>query len=370
MSRHRRRSKEGGPQDSPAGVAAAPAVSVIVCTYRRAGYLPGLVQSLKAQTVPAEEILLVDNEASKETEAIVRDSAEQAGLAVRYLPEAQMGLSHARNRGLTEARGEILAFLDDDALPLPNWIDALRSGALRHPKAGVFAGPVELAPLAPVPPGLLEGAAQHLVWLGALDLGRADERLVNTPTHYRGPIGANMIFRRSAVLRAGVFDTRIGRKGASLLSGEDVVYVNAVRDLGFEVWYLADARVRHQVPQERLTERWFEQRAFWEGVSIARMACDDPSGGAARVAGFQGEKASGLAGVVRKLEAAGLRASGLPLGARITLMMILGQVVESGAAGRAAGAEARDLWRAIAARRAVLDLELPEEGARWFAEAL
>lgn len=367
MSPKHHKKKEGGQQAlSPA----APTVSVIVCTYRRAGYLPGLIQSLAAQTVPAEEILVVDNEASKDTEAIVRDAAERTGLAVRYLPESRTGLSHARNRGLAEAKGEILAFLDDDALPFPPWTEALRRGALRHPKAGVFAGPVELVPLSPVPPGLLEGAASHLLWLGALDLGRTDERLVNTQTHYRGPIGANMSFRRSAVLRAGPFDTRIGRKGASLLSGEDVVYVNAVRDLGFEVWYLAWARVRHQVPQERLTERWFEQRAFWEGVSIARVACDDPSGGAARVAGFQREKASGLAGVVRKFEAAGLRASGLPLGPRITLMMILGQVVESGSAGRTAGAEVRDLWSQIAARRSVLDLELPEEGAGFLAASL
>jgi glycosyltransferase involved in cell wall biosynthesis len=96
------------------------AISVVVCTYRRQALLPDLFAALRAQTRPADEIVIVDNEVSDATAALVRDAA--SGLPIHYVSESTLGLSHARNRGAAESQGDLIVFLDDDALPEPGFL--------------------------------------------------------------------------------------------------------------------------------------------------------------------------------------------------------------------------------------------------------
>jgi glucosyl-dolichyl phosphate glucuronosyltransferase len=325
-------------------MAAAASLSVVVCTWRRQGRLPGLLAALAAQTRAPLEVLLVDDEGSPETEALAR-SAGLPGL--RYLRGAALGVSAARNRGIAEARGELVAFLDDDALPVPGWAAALLDGAAAHPAAGALAGPVELRFEAP-PPDFLASLGTASAWLPSLDGGPADLLLV-AERRYRGPLGANMAFRRAALQAAGHFDVRLGRTGEALGALSENAYVDRVRAAGHEVWYLAAARVHHLMPAERLTARWFLQRAYWEGVSRVRLLL--VTGDAASAAGALPQRAADLVASLAR----GGAVAGRPLGERLELAAALGGVAESArlagpqAAGAPALAELRRLAPAIEA---------------------
>ncbi|MGA8745538.1 MAG: glycosyltransferase family 2 protein, partial [Solirubrobacterales bacterium] len=102
---------------------AAPSISVVICAYtvKRLGEIERAIKSLEAQTLGAEEILLVIDHAP-ELETICR--GRWAGVKVSANAE-QQGLSGARNSGLAQSRGEVVAFLDDDARAAPDWLERL-----------------------------------------------------------------------------------------------------------------------------------------------------------------------------------------------------------------------------------------------------
>src|SRR5687767_12997559 len=116
-----------------------PVVSVVVPTRGRAAYLEVTLDSLLDQrTEAAYEIVVVDDGAPDATAAVVA-----ARPPVRYVAHGQgRGLNAARNTGLRESRAELVAFVDDDVLVPPGWLDALVEGSRRHARAEAFGGPI------------------------------------------------------------------------------------------------------------------------------------------------------------------------------------------------------------------------------------
>jgi GT2 family glycosyltransferase len=338
-------------------------LSVVICTFRRANLLTDVLTRLLRQTQAPAEVLLVDNEVSGEVEGLVTRLATQAPFPIRYLPEPALGLSHARNRGVREARAPLVAFLDDDAFAAPGWVAALLRGAEAHPAAGVFAGRVEPITDGPLPPNFLEEIGNYAAWLGAIDLGPGDLPLLNQGATYAGPVGANMMFRREALASAGAFDPALGRVGTALISGEEVAVVNAARAAGFEVWYLGQASVEHLVHRDRLTHRWFLERAYFEGVSIAR-ALRAQGDAAARGAALE-QQCVKLCGVLEHMQGA---LPSLPLKTRIELLKLAGRAIESSHEPAAAALAQGGLAR-LRANRELLGAGLPDEGLAFWAKA-
>jgi GT2 family glycosyltransferase len=114
-----------------------PRTSVIIPTYNRSAYLRQAVDSVFAQRRQDFEILVVDDGSTDDTAQVV---ASMADPRLRYLPQANAGRSAARNRGLAEARGEYIAFLDDDDLYLPDKLAVQTAYLDDHPEAGLAAG--------------------------------------------------------------------------------------------------------------------------------------------------------------------------------------------------------------------------------------
>jgi glucosyl-dolichyl phosphate glucuronosyltransferase len=347
-------------------------ISVIVCTYQRQRYLPRLFTALDRQSSRPREVLVVDNEDSPVTRALVAEwSLSHPKLKLRHVPERQLGLSHARNRGLREASGELLAFLDDDAAPDPSWLAALETGAAEYPQAGVFSGPVRLDFEQPAPPALLEELKDYLHWLGRLDLGSADRRLQSDQKTYRGPVGANMIIRRTAAAEVPPFPTTLGRQGSSLLSGEEILYVLEIEQRGWQSVYLARARVLHSVPPTRMTPAWFVERSFADGRSIAVMADElrrrhGAAAGRGDAAAILEEKLVGLLAVLGSIGHAGLTFARLPLAGQIDLAGIMGAVMEeSRLLGAAAGPRGRSLPGSLRALAGPMGPGAPAQWRRW-----
>lgn len=235
-------------------------VSVIVCTLDRAESLRRTLASLGALRGDDHEVVVVDNGSSDHTPAVVA----AAPCPVHSVVEPVLGLSVARNRGVAESRGEIVAFLDDDAEADAGWLEALATAYAGDARVGGVGGRIELVFPGGRPrwlPARLEG---HY---SALDLG--DERRPFAPP--MSPYGTNMSLRRAVFERVGGFSAGLGRRGADLLSNEEIELFGRVHALGVPVLYEPAALVHHHVEPERLSPRYVLRRAYAQGRSRARF---------------------------------------------------------------------------------------------------
>ena len=248
-------------------------VSVVICTRNRAQVVADAIRSLVSPKRPDTlfEIVVVDNGSVDETAAVVR-SLNVTGL--RYVAEDALGLSRARNTGWQAAQGQIVAFLDDDAIACPGWVDAIASGLAQDDGAAALGGPVQPIWHAPRPFWLTDEIAHALT---ILDWGPMCHRI---DTGRQWLVGANMAFRRELLEACGGFDTRLGRQGELLLSNEETFLLRQIEQLGHAVLYWPAMQVEHPVPAARLDPRWLIQRHFWQGRSDARVwLMTNPSGG-------------------------------------------------------------------------------------------
>ena len=233
--------RPGGPQ---------PTVTIAVCTHGRPERLARCLRSLGDLRTPAgaepPDVLVVDNAPPDDR------SEEVAGAAgVRYVREPLVGLDFARNRALAEAEGDWLAFLDDDVVADAGWYEGLLGALAVHPDASAVTGlvlPLSLATEAQV---LFERA-------GGFRRGFRPHRyrgssMAGNPLYPTGPgifgAGANMAFRRSALLDLGGFDEALDT-GAPLPGGGDLdIFYRVVRS-GEPLVYWPAALVFHEHRRE------------------------------------------------------------------------------------------------------------------------
>jgi glycosyltransferase involved in cell wall biosynthesis len=122
-------------------------ISVIVCTYNRARRLEQTLKSLQEMAVPVGlpwELIIVDNNSSDNSKEIIDDFINKSDLNVRYVIERYQGLSHARNTGILEASGNIIAFTDDDCIVDRHWITSISKEFQSSESIAGIGGRVEL----------------------------------------------------------------------------------------------------------------------------------------------------------------------------------------------------------------------------------
>lgn len=237
-------------------------ISAIVCTHNRADYLGMAIDSLLAQDFAGGfEVIVVDNASGDQTRAVVE--SRQSDSRLRYIHEATIGLSIARNTGAKAAISPLLAYLDDDAIASPHWLRVLHELFQAHKKLAIVGGKVTLqwAPDTAAPSWLSPALAENL---GAYDLGDA---LVYIDRPQLTPRGLNYSIRRDFLNKIGGFDPKLGRVGKNLLSNEELHLTERALRSGWQVAYLPTAQVAHQVSPERLQPRWFLRRSWWQGIS-------------------------------------------------------------------------------------------------------
>jgi glycosyltransferase involved in cell wall biosynthesis len=250
-----------------ASTVAAPAVTVVVCTYRRPACLRHALESLGRQTWSAEafDVIVVNNAPDDHRVDDVVGAIRHAHFAaapsrLRLVPCAAPGLSHARNAGLAAARGAIVAFLDDDALAAPTWLEAVERTFAAHPRAGVVGGTIRLEPPSPVPRWLRPGWEHY--WSHLIIAGDGP-RPARDWTEY--PWGANWSARRQPLLDAGGFSPDYGRTGDDFAGGEEIVAAAALQQRGWEILLVPEAVVVHRPPANR-----YMLRHVWERIRSAR----------------------------------------------------------------------------------------------------
>lgn len=250
-------------------------ISIIICTHNRGDILGDTLASLTPAVQQAQadgisaELIIIDNHSSDVTAEIARKYCATHPWA-RYVFEPEIGLSYARNRGIREAQGSILAFTDDDVLFKPGWLRALASAFQAYPQAYCVGG--KTIPLfeGGTPPWLHD----HLLYMyGVIDCG--DEICwFDYPKH---PYGVNMAFRRKVFDQVGLFDPRLGRIGKSLLSGEEADLFRRVYAAGYKILYTPFAVLQHRIPAARTEKSWVLKRSYWQGVSeVVYRQIDSP----------------------------------------------------------------------------------------------
>ncbi|MDP2949605.1 MAG: glycosyltransferase [Chloroflexota bacterium] len=255
---------------APRSTIDGPLLSVIVTSYRldRLADIKELLDSLQTQTYTNLDVLFV-GEGTRDLGREVAAYGRQRGLAnLRVLfNDGPTGLAPARNLGIEHARGEIIAFLDDDAIALPDWAEeTVKSFAADESVIGLTG------PALPRWEGeAMEWFPTEFYWIISCSAW-FDAEGVRT---VRNAWGMNMAFRREAFDHCS-FDERLGGNmgaadGSKLgLLGEDTLFSMRIRrETGRPIIYNPRVKVFHRVYAYRFKPRFVRRRAFWEGYTKA-----------------------------------------------------------------------------------------------------
>jgi glycosyltransferase involved in cell wall biosynthesis len=242
--------------------------SLVLCTYNRSAVLSQALESIAASRFPSSvewEVLVVDNNSRDQTRQVVDEFCKRFPGRFRYLLERQQGLSFARNAGIREARGEIIAFTDDDVTVDPDWLCKLTAAFEDGEWAGAGGRIRPQQSFSPPRWLLAEGPRQITGTLVLFDLGEQSRKLD------RPPFGANMAFRRFAFEKYGNFRTDLGHCGDDLIGNEETEFCRRLMRGGENLRYEPAAIVYHPVTPERLTRKYFLQWYFAYGRANARQ---------------------------------------------------------------------------------------------------
>jgi glycosyltransferase involved in cell wall biosynthesis len=207
-------------------------LSVIVCTRNRCHKLDRALRHIvdaAARTSASVEIVVVDNNSKDATREIVNLLSNSAAIPIRYVFEAAQGLSFARNRGIHEACGAVIAFTDDDCIVAPDWIVSILSEFGANPDVSLAGGRVDL----------------HAPEDKPITIRLTNERVrySDAAQIYGLVVGCNFAVRRKDALRIGGFDPALG--GSKGVTADDVDFIYRVLKHNLGVLYAPELRVFH-----------------------------------------------------------------------------------------------------------------------------
>lgn len=234
-------------------------ISIVVCTCNRAGLLREAVASLTRLRTDDRfryEIIIVDNASTDETPSVIEQLVEAESVPIRGVREVRKGVSFARNRGISEARGEWIAFFDDDQEAEPDWLLRLLELAQRR-ACRVVGGAVKLN----VDDSVLDSLGP---FAQALFGGTASKNVEQPYNRKFAPGAGNLMLHRDLFKQVGTFETSLTE------GGEDTDLYRRIRQAGIDAWYTPDAVVLHKIPAERLNREHLLRTARRIGGHIAR----------------------------------------------------------------------------------------------------
>lgn len=213
--------------------------------------------SLVGQSLATDqyEILIVNNNSSDNSASIIQSFIEaNPQLPARYIFEGQQGLSFARNRGIAEAKGDIITFIDDDALLAPDFLEVIYNYMTTHDDVAGVGGKIipkyEIAR-----PKWMNKYLEGLVT--KVDYG---DQVVPFPKN-RFPVGCNMTYRKKLLVDSGGFNTLLKWRA------DDKQIFHAVKELNDKILYLPTAWLEHMIDEERTTDERF--------IAICRKTGDE-----------------------------------------------------------------------------------------------
>jgi glycosyltransferase involved in cell wall biosynthesis len=240
-------------------------ITVAIPTFNGAARLPEVLRRLQGQEQTefiTWEILVVDNNSNDCIEQVVADF-QTVMPHLRWCQEFMQGAGFARRRAFREARGELVAFLDDDTIPEAHWVSAVAQFAKTHPQAGAYASRVHADYAAPPPPNFDRIAP----FLAITE--RGDQPLLYGKNSRLLPPSAGLVVRKS-VWQQYVPNEMIlsGRTEGSMLTSEDLEMLSYIQSGPWEIWYNPAMEITHKIPAARLDTKYLIP--FMRGVGLGR----------------------------------------------------------------------------------------------------
>lgn len=235
-------------------------VSILICTRNRAEFLRETLRSVASTNVPSAwqvELIIVDNGSTDETPEVVMEEAPSA-LNPRCVVEPNPGLSHARNRGIAAADGQVLLFTDDDVRVPSVWIEPMATPILEG-RSEAVAGGVQLTD------------ELHRSWMSDLHTSLlADTRALKRRGGTR-LVGANMAIGRSVFDTIPEFDPELGAGHRTLGFHEETLLTLQMKEAGFQIETAYDVVVEHRPQPDRIHWEAYGQAAEKLGRSDAYL---------------------------------------------------------------------------------------------------
>lgn len=238
-------------------------ISIIISIYsiKRYDNIVDLSQNINIQTYNDIETIIIVDENIELYNKIENLLSNNKNVKIIFNHENR-GLSYSRNIGIMNSTGDIVAFIDDDAIPDPRWAEVI-ANTFNNDDIGAVTG--DIIPV---------WEYEYMSWFPIELHWMISCSYIMTPRHIceieRG-FGTNMAFRRDLINDIGMFDINMGIKGRTWIGGEDSDMFLNVRDIGKKILFIPDAKVFHKIYSYRTNLKNIIKRAFSGGMSVAIM---------------------------------------------------------------------------------------------------
>src|SRR4030042_3832704 len=234
--------------------------SVVVCTFNQSENLRRVLKSLREAVIPDHlscEFVLVDNNSDDDTRLVFEEIEKHYESKIRYVFEEKRGISHARNRGIKEARGEIIAFTDDDVIVDKYWIQNIEKAYKEHDDVACVGGKIlpiwEISKPKWLKPKLYP-------YLALLEYGDS-VAYMDSPNIW----GANFAVKSEIFKKYGLFDSNLGRIPGKLYGGEETEFLQRLQNAGEKILSYPLSIIYHCLPAHKMSKRYFRKWRFDQG---------------------------------------------------------------------------------------------------------
>lgn len=241
-----------------------PLISVVICTYNNFDSLSltlSEISSCLIEDTDLIEVIVVDNNSSDSTARIIEEFSRNSPFRVRHCFQSEQGLSAARNMALSAAKGSYLLFTDDDADIQSNWLSEFVLAISENAPDALFSR-IYVIWDKPKPWWYLERYGAFFV-----QLNYGDEAFLINSREYEF-FGKNFCCRRDILMQYGGFSDQLGRKGESLLAGEETLIFYRLLQDKRKILYFPSAPVGHRLKDVEYTEEFFRKK-YVEGAASA-----------------------------------------------------------------------------------------------------
>lgn len=238
-------------------------ISVIICTYNRADLLTDVLQTVCEQTLERSqyEVIVVDNNSTDDTPSVSHLYAARYP-NVRYCFEAQQGLSHARNRGWQEAKGQYVGYIDDDCKVPEGWLAAAKE-LIERVAPDIFGGPYFAFYNTLKPAWFKDEYGSYAPYAKGTFIKEKPDAL-----H-----GGNLFLRREVLKKVGGFNPELGMVGGEIAYGEETALLRHIHTTMPEtvMYYEPKLYLYHLVRPEKMSWRWLIKDRFIKGRYVYRV---------------------------------------------------------------------------------------------------
>lgn len=238
-------------------------LSVVICTYNREKFILESLNSIAHQEIKnfSFELVIINNNSTDNSPILIKEFIDvNSNLNIKYIIETNQGLSFARNRGIKESSGDIIIFLDDDAIACKDYLKNVYDFFEKFSDVSVMGGKI-LPKFENKQPNW---ASKYLMPVfSVIDLGNNYKPFKKNSF----PIGANMAFKNEVFIKYGSFNTQLGRKGKLMEGSEEKDLINRLKQKGEKILYNPHAWVYHIIPETRCKISFLKKQAYGIGYS-------------------------------------------------------------------------------------------------------